>query len=73
MRRLIALAAVASSLALPVAANAAYNRSCGGILDTSCSGWVCPTDCWQRDCDVWVDLQHNAMTAQCLNVPLVTR
>lgn len=71
MRRLLVLSALAAVAALPTAAHA-YTRTCGGIVDTQCHGWVCPTDCWQRDCYLWIDVQHNAMTAQCLNVPGVT-
>jgi hypothetical protein len=66
MRRLIAVAASAVFLAVPVTAAHAYDRQCGGVVDTECSGWVCPTDCWQRDCWLWVDYGHNPMTAQCI-------
>ena len=67
MRRLFAVAAVAAALVVPASAHA-YSRGCGGMVDMQCSGWVCPTDCWQRDCYVWIDLQHDAQTAQCLKV-----
>jgi hypothetical protein len=66
MRRLLTVVAVAAALAAPTSAHAEYSRPCGGIADTECHGWVCPTDCWQRDCSVWIDVQHNPMTAQCL-------
>ncbi len=70
MRRLLVLAAAVAA-AVPLATPAlAYDRTCGGIADTECHGWVCPTDCWQVDCLVWVDVAHNPMTALCLNPPV---
>lgn len=66
MRRLLAAAAVAATVAMPASAFA-YDRTCGGLVDTECHGWVCPTDCWQVDCQVWVDALRNPMTALCLN------
>jgi len=72
MRRLLVLAAAVAA-AVPLSTPAfAYDRQCGGIVDNECHGWVCPTDCWQRDCYLWIDVQHNAMTAQCVNLPGVT-
>jgi hypothetical protein len=67
MYRLLATAALAAvTLAAPTSARAEYTRECGGIVDNECHGWVCPTDCWQRDCFLWIDVQHNPMTAQCV-------
>ncbi len=64
MRRLLALAAIAGSLALPLtAANAA---SCGGVVDVDCWGTTCPTDCFSGPCTVWVDALKNPMTALCI-------
>jgi hypothetical protein len=65
MRRLLATAAIAAAVFVPATAHA-DSRSCGGVVDIDCSGYVCPTDCWQRDCLVWVDVFHNANTAQCV-------
>jgi hypothetical protein len=68
MRRLFATVAAAAALVVaPASAHAVeYSRPCGGIVDTECHGWVCPTDCWQRDCFLWIDVQHNSMTAVCV-------
>lgn len=66
MRKLLVLAATAAALATPAAMPAAQAYSCGGMVDMNCSGWVCPTDCWQRSCWIWVDLMHNSNTAQCV-------
>jgi hypothetical protein len=71
MRRLLAVTVTAAALLAPASANAAqYYRECGGVLDIECSGRVCPTDCWTRDCLVWIDPLHNSNTAQCVR-PLV--
>lgn len=67
MRRLLAATMIAAAFAAPTAANADhYWRDCGGVVDTECSGRVCPTDCWTRDCLVWIDVFHDSNTAQCL-------
>ena len=63
MRRLLAVAAVAAALAAPAHA---YYRECGGMVDMECRGRVCPTDCWDRDCFVWIDVRHDSNTAQCI-------
>lgn len=71
MRRLLAVPFAAAVLAvLPAGTSHAYTRECGGHVDTRCSGWVCPTDCWQRDCLLWIDALHNSMTALCFGDPL---
>lgn len=72
MRRLLAAVAVAGvALAPAVPASAShYSRSCGGVLDYECEGWVCPSDCWYRDCLVWIDPFHNPLVAQCVR-PIV--
>ena len=71
MRRLLLVAALAAAFVAPAAADAAeYYRDCGGILDTECHGWVCPTDCWQVDCLVWIDPLHDPFTARCIGNPL---
>lgn len=69
MRRLLATAlSAAAVLAVPATANAThYDRTCGGVLDIQCEGWVCPTDCWRRDCVVWIDPLHDPNTAQCVS------
>ena len=70
MRRLLAVAATAAALAaVPTAAHAA--RTCGGAVDYQCTGTVCPTDCWQRSCLVWIDPLHNPNTAQCVGKTIV--
>jgi hypothetical protein len=68
MRRLLVAAAVAAAVVSPVAPASAsrYYRSCGGVVDYQCEGWVCPTDCWYRDCLVWVDARHDPMLAVCV-------
>jgi hypothetical protein len=66
MRRLIAVAATAVALvAVPTSAHA-YDRACGGILDTGCHGVVCPMDCFGRECLIWIDVFHSPVTAQCI-------
>ena len=67
MRRLLAVAAVAAAFVAPSTAHAGYPRECGGILDIECHGTVCPMDCFPRECLVWVDVLHNANTAQCVS------
>jgi hypothetical protein len=71
MRRLLAALATVAALASPAYAGH-YPRECGGVLDVECSGRVCPfgTDCWTRDCLVWVDPLHDDTLAQCVR-PLV--
>jgi hypothetical protein len=67
MRRLLAATAIAAAFAAPATASAAqYWRECGGTVDRQCRGTVCPTDCWTRDCLVWVDVLLNSNTAQCV-------
>lgn len=66
MRRLLAAAATVALFAIPATAHAAYSRECGGVVDIECRGRVCPTDCWDRDCLLWVDVQHKPNTAQCV-------
>lgn len=67
MRRLLAVAAIAAAFAAPTAASADhYWRECGGVLDTNCSGWTCPTDCWRNDCAVWIDPLKDPMLARCI-------
>ncbi|HWL38510.1 MAG TPA: hypothetical protein VNQ77_20145 [Frankiaceae bacterium] len=68
MRRLLAATMITAAFAVPTAAAHAdhYWRDCGGVVDLECSGRVCPTDCWTRDCLVWVDLFHDSNTAQCV-------
>jgi hypothetical protein len=71
MRRLLAATAIAAAFAAPATAHAAeYWRECSSTVDLECSGRVCPTDCWTRDCLVWVDPFHNSNTAQCVS-PIV--
>lgn len=74
MRRLMAAAIAAAALvAVPTSANAdhvQYSRECGGILDTECNGWVCPTDCWHYDCIVWIDPLHDETLARCIGNPI---
>lgn len=65
MRRLIAVAVVAVAAFAPMNAFA-YDRACGGILDTECHGVTCPMDCFDHDCLVWLDPMHSPRTAQCL-------
>ncbi len=68
MRRLLAAATLAAAAVAPASAQAThYSRECGGVLDIQCSGWVCPTDCWTRDCLVWIDPLHNSQTALCVS------
>lgn len=67
MRRFLAAAAVAAAVLAPATASAAYDRQCGGHLDTECNGTVCPMDCFPRECLVWVDLFHSPFTAQCIS------
>lgn len=67
MRRLLAAVAVAGAVLTPTAASADhYWRTCGGVLDYECSGRVCPTDCWTRDCLIWIDPLHDDSLAQCV-------
>ncbi len=68
MRRLLACAISAVAFAIPANAHA-YPRECGGVVDYECHGWVCPTDCWQVECLVWIDVLHNPMTALCIGNP----
>lgn len=63
MRRILALAVVASAFALPTAAQA---RTCGGVVDVNCYGTTCWTDCFSGDCTVWVDARHSSQTALCI-------
>jgi hypothetical protein len=70
MRRLLAVAATAAALAAPLTPIAASAAECGGVLDYECTGWVCPTDCWYRECLVWVDPLHDEVLAQCVRDPL---
>ena len=72
MRRLLAGVALAAVSLAPAAPYAYASGSCGGHVDTNCTGWVCPTDCWQRSCDVWVDALKDPMTAQCVNLPVAS-
>lgn len=69
MRRLLAATAIAAAFAAPVTPAHAdhYWRDCGGNVDTECRGRVCPTDCWTRDCLVWVDVFHDSQTALCVS------
>ena len=68
MRRVLATLAIAGlATVAPTTAQAAeYTRDCGGMVDMECRGRVCPSDCWEYDCVVWLDLLHNSMTAQCV-------
>lgn len=66
MRRLLAIAAVASAFAVSPAQAGHYDRQCGGIVDAECRGYWCVMDCFSGDCLVWLDPQHNPHTAQCL-------
>lgn len=64
MRRLLALAAL-SAAAITAVPTVAY-AGCGGHVDTTCTGTVCPSDCWQRSCAVWIDARHSSTTAVCV-------
>lgn len=67
MRRILAAATLVAAAFAPATAQAGhYWRDCGGVVDIECSGRVCPTDCWTRDCLVWIDPLHNSNTAQCV-------
>lgn len=68
MRRLLAVTLTAATFAAP-AATATHHGECGGIVDIECTGRVCPTDCWTRDCAVWVDPLHDEVLAQCVTLP----
>jgi hypothetical protein len=67
MRRLVAVAAAAVALTVPVTAAHAYDRQCGGIVDTECHGVVCPMDCFGRECLLWIDVLHSPVTAVCVS------
>jgi hypothetical protein len=69
MSRLLAAISLAAIALVPTIAHAdgiSYDRECGGVLDTECHGTTCPTDCFTRDCLVWINVFHDAMTAQCI-------
>ena len=67
MRRLLLAAVAAVAVVTPTTAHADhYWRDCGGVVDYECYGFVCSTDCWFRDCLVWVDPLHDPFTAVCV-------
>ena len=67
MRRLLAAALMTAAVsALPAPASAYhYTRTCGGIVDAQCRGWVCSLDCFYRGCLLWVDPLQEPQLALC--------